>query len=1003
MLSRTLKKRLAWGLAIVVVALAALLALGLALIDSPALQADLQRRLSESLQGQVRWETLALALLPAPHGELRGARVEIPGKMRAAADEVDVYLRLWPLLRGSVEISSVTVSRPQIHLAKSAESSGEAQPDPLALYRSALDPAVRALRDFAPDMTFKLDRASVELGSEFALRDLRASARTGDKGVALEASAASNYWKRLTVSGRIEYADLSARADVAVDHLVVDKDVPPASVRAQLRTDGKTALECDFDGNAGSLAAAKGKVLLPAGKPLQVTASLSGVDVAQAIALAKQKAPGLDVVESAEGRLAANASFTLGSPWQLDVDIVKSDAAVKLAQLPWKLSPLAARIAVTPDQLRVAGLKGTVGDSTVENAAARIEFGKPARLSAASGNATLKLDQWFSWLQTKVPLDDVASLTGSVDVTLSRLALRFDRAAEADYEAVATPRKVSATLKMLPAPVTADGGAVRVGAKEVRLENVAAGLLDARSSVSGTIGIQKTVLELALADGLIGEKLVRWAMERGEVPARLEPKTPLRFAAQRIAWQPKGALQVEARVEPEGGPQVGLALGWQPGRLELRRVAIKDAASDAVLGATMAPELIRASFAGTLQGRSIAALLRQPPSDTGTAQGEVQITIDRKRPERTSAEGRLRVEALDLSWLAGKKALVERVELSADQAGARIAGARFGWEDQFFELSGAGRRTDQGPVIEARIESKGVLLDRLLPPPDPNAPKKKSSAVWPLPVSGRIEIATGFVQHKDYRIEPFEGVLILEPERARLEVKQARMCGVSFPMEVEAQPKYNTAAAHIRMQNEPLERTVRCLTGGDIELTGNADLTAELHVQGERPHLVRGLTGTVQTEMREGRVKKFALLGNILSFRGIASVGEMKQDGFAYRSMTAKGHFEGGAFMVEEAFFDSDAVRLAAHGRVDLLGANSQLTVLVGLLTRVDRLAGAIPIFGDVFGGSMTALPMSVNGDIRNPIIVPLGPRAVSDQLLGIFERTLKLPGKLLVKPEAKP
>ena len=166
---------------------------------------------------------------------------------------------------------------------------------------------------------------------------------------------------------------------------------------------------------------------------------------------------------------------------------------------------------------------------------------------------------------------------------------------------------------------------------------------------------------------------------------------------------------------------------------------------------------------------------------------------------------------------------------------------------------------------------------------------------------------------------------------------------------------------------------------------------------------MRGLTGTLHTEMREGRVKKFALLGNILSFRGIASVGEMTKDGFPYRSMTARGHFAGGRFLVEEAFFDSDAVRLAAHGRVDLLGADSQLTVLVGLLTRVERFAGAIPIVGDVFGGSMAALPMSVVGDVRKPTIVPLGPRAVSDQLLGIFERTLKLPGKLLVKPEPKP
>jgi len=44
---------------------------------------------------------------------------------------------------------------------------------------------------------------------------------------------------------------------------------------------------------------------------------------------------------------------------------------------------------------------------------------------------------------------------------------------------------------------------------------------------------------------------------------------------------------------------------------------------------------------------------------------------------------------------------------------------------------------------------------------------------------------------------------------------------------------------------------------------------------------------------------------------------------------------------------------------------------------------------------------MAVHGDIRDPVIVPLGPRAITDQLLGIFERTLKLPGKLIVPPSA--
>ena len=93
----------------------------------------------------------------------------------------------------------------------------------------------------------------------------------------------------------------------------------------------------------------------------------------------------------------------------------------------------------------------------------------------------------------------------------------------------------------------------------------------------------------------------------------------------------------------------------------------------------------------------------------------------------------------------------------------------------------------------------------------------------------------------------------------------------------------------------------------------------------------------------------------------------MRKNGFPYRRMTASGRFERGEFLVEEAFFDSKAARLAASGRIDLLGADSRLTVLVAPLTSIERVVGAIPLLGDVFGGTMVALPVSVNGDIRDP------------------------------------
>jgi hypothetical protein len=118
--------------------------------------------------------------------------------------------------------------------------------------------------------------------------------------------------------------------------------------------------------------------------------------------------------------------------------------------------------------------------------------------------------------------------------------------------------------------------------------------------------------------------------------------------------------------------------------------------------------------------------------------------------------------------------------------------------------------------------------------------------------------------------------------------------------------------------------------------------------------------------------------------------------------MHARGRFENGAFLVDQAAFDSDAINLAATGRVDLLGPHSNLAVLVGLLTTVDRVAGAIPIVGDIFGGSLTALPVSVSGDIREPRVVPLGPRAVTQRLLDILGNTAKVPGKLLLPDPGK-
>src|SRR5688572_9630009 len=165
-------------------------------IDTPAVRAEIQRRLSDALHGRVEWRSLEVALLPVPHGELSGLRVDVPGKLGLSAQEVRVYLRLWPLLLGSPEIYSVTVRNPVIRLAR-AEDGAEAALDAVSAYRKVMQPAVQALREFAPHTTLRIEGAALD-----ALHDVNLEARTGEHGVDLELAAASAYWKRLSVKGR---------------------------------------------------------------------------------------------------------------------------------------------------------------------------------------------------------------------------------------------------------------------------------------------------------------------------------------------------------------------------------------------------------------------------------------------------------------------------------------------------------------------------------------------------------------------------------------------------------------------------------------------------------------------------------------------------------------------------------------------------------------------------------------------------------------------------------
>ena len=1082
----------AYGAAGIVVLLVAAGFLLRELLDRPGVEAEIQSRLSGAVNGQIAWESLQVRLLPSPRGVIRGVRVEMPGTMSVRADQIDARLRFMPLLRGRVEIASISVSRPaiQVDLAPfepaEKKKKDKATTDPLEAYRTAVAAVIVGIRQFAADTVLEIDDATAEVRAPdlpaILLRGLSIHARTGLKGLDLDAATAGNFWDELRLSARVEFDDLSGSASLQAAGLKpqawldpylakspVVIAVPSANLRAQARTDGTTSLECDFDLRAGPveiLRAAqrlqvpgidvKGKVAARAEeigirlREVRLGAStLAGatlryspkrdaasgnlefdLDLAQGMDAARRLVPdeagaALAAIESVTGRAQGRVKLDFGpSGWNVRAEVLKSDSSVQIRKLPGPARLASVAVDVTRDTVKVDRAElsmldtSAIASATISNSPAGLQI---------TGNLEFDLDlaQGMEAARRLVPDEEGAALAAIESVTgraQGRAKLDFGRSGW-NVRAEVLKSDSSVQVSKLPGPVSLAGVSVDISGDTVKVERAALSMLDASAIASATIISSPAGPQItgSVAEGRVGGKFMEWARQIAQLPPNLQLRTPIQFAAQRIALSPKQALEVEATARFDAGPDIAVELGWAQDALDLRRLAIKDERSDAAIALRSKGRALEGKFSGSLYSTSIAAMLKNADLPFGSVTGNLHVNFDRDSPGRGTAEGDLKGEALDLAPLLGRPVKIDRIDLAADNTILRVREASVNWAGQHATLRGEIRRGAGGPVIDAQLDSPGVILDAIFPPEDkaasekpaagegrqPPAGKGEPSPLWPLPVTGRVAVRSDFLQYGRHKLAPVTATLALEERRALLDLKEAQLCGISLPLTIEATPQGVSASARFIAQKQSLEQTARCLSDEQLQITGDFDLKADVRSKGKLEELARNLEGSIGAEVRDGRVMKFALLGKILSMENISALlksgPRLDQAGFPYRNITVNGRFQAGRFLVDEAAFRSDAVGLAATGWISILDYHSRLSVLVAPLGRLDALVRKVPILGYVLGGALTSVPVGVSGDIRDPAVVPLGPAAITSELTGIFERTLKVPSKLLAPLKAGP
>ncbi|HLB15826.1 MAG TPA: AsmA-like C-terminal region-containing protein [Burkholderiales bacterium] len=715
-------------------------------------------------------------------------------------------------------------------------------------------------------------------------------------------------------------------------------------------------------------------------------------------------------IESLQGRASGRFAYEARrSGPHFAVEVAKLAATGRYRGVPFPLEVSQGEVSYAGDRLRVRRLAGSVGGSHLQaGGEAELVFGAEPAVRSARAAFSLVLDELYPWLASlerlQPALKDLKSVTGTATVQLMRLSGPFADPAALDFEAVVQPQQLRASLTELPAPLTLAGGEANVTPRALRLNGLQALLLDARVTASGTVqdyASSDRRIDLALANGSAGQQALDWVRARWQVPPKAMPRAPLSLAGGRLQWpaDAPGSLAAQGTVGLAEKVDAEFDLTWRPGDLDLRRLSLKDADSDATIALKWAAARADLAFRGTLDNRTVERLLAPPPEVQGSLRGDFRASIDLRAPRRSTATGSLEGEGLDVFERWDLPVLIDRVRVEVAGDAVRIRDTVLRVAGERLAVSGSVERKPETFAIDAQVSAERVDVARLVG--GFRGDRRPTGAAWDLPVEGRVAIAAKAVVYDERVFQPVVATVSLAPNRVVAEVTDARHCGVALTLKADLAPRSAALTGRGHARDQGVEQATECLTRENHALTGRFDLDLELAASGAHEALLRTARGRLRFVARDGRIQRAPAITRILFLNNVAALlrtgpKELMAGGLEYREVATTWTLEGTRVRVESATFDSPSLGMAGSGEVELTTRTLAIHGLVAPFANINAVARSIPILGPIFNTRLVGIPVSVTGDWRDPIVVPLGPEAVGQSLVNLMGATFKAPIDLL-------
>jgi len=216
------RKRFLWiggglvgGLLVLVVALALVLP---HLLHLPSVREKILAQASRQVKGEVAFSKLDLSLFPVPRVIIHQVSVKFPGKGEVSADSFSLIPRLFPLLRGEVQVRHVKVSGPKAHVylkkGKGGPSSSQGLEEKLKGFFALLSSRV-------PGLVIDVERGEIYIhkgGKKAALwiKDLKAHVVLPPQYLKMDVAFNSNMGKDFVLKGQLDPQSITGELKISL-------------------------------------------------------------------------------------------------------------------------------------------------------------------------------------------------------------------------------------------------------------------------------------------------------------------------------------------------------------------------------------------------------------------------------------------------------------------------------------------------------------------------------------------------------------------------------------------------------------------------------------------------------------------------------------------------------------------------------------------------------------------------------------------------------------------